>query len=327
MNKKNGNIVMFPKWKANLEHNGLQAVKDKRFHDAVDALQPLVEYDVANDDVITGLLMSWIELGQYDDAENLCQVQMKHTMDETYYHYLHIYITILFQRNQYQNIIDLLDEVFVTETIPHQSRTQLWQMYEVSKKLLEDNKKEQGKHLLDQFFEALESNEVHIQWVTINQLSKQCSPPLLEPFVPVLKQKDVHPILKTAILEWFRDCGLDEQIIVHKFSQSFEVVPTQLSQFESDYIIQQIQLRMAHIEQSNPSMYEMLNKLLFHYFYVRYPLLPDEKDVSGIVEALTQIGHEYLQLPYAAKEIDGVEKIKQEIELCEQHYLVLVGES
>ncbi|MYL50229.1 tetratricopeptide repeat protein [Halobacillus litoralis] len=326
MENKNGNLVMFPKWKTTLERVGLEALKEKRYKDASEALEPLVEYGVANADVITGLLMSWIELGLFDEAEELCQKQMKEDFEQ-YYHYLHIYITILFQSNQYEEIINLLEEVFESEEIPHQSRTQLWQMFEVSRKLLVDRHKEEGTKYFDEFKHALDSDDIHKQWQAVDQLKKQSPDPFADDFQGVLMNEKVHPIIKSSILEWFRDGGWTEKLTIKKFGQTSTVVPSELTQLHSDYIIKQIQMRLGQIEQNNPTMYEMINRLLYHYCYVRYPIFPDEKEVPILVEALKQLGHEYLQLPMSTnEEVEDVEKYKSEIELCEQHYVLIVGE-
>ncbi|TGB04136.1 DUF3196 family protein [Halobacillus salinus] len=328
MENENKNVVMFPKWKSRLERIGLEALKEKRYQDAVDSLLPLIEYGVASEDVVTGLLMSWIETGELDRAEELCQQKMKESLDEQYYHYLHMYITILFQRNRYQEIVDLLEEVFESEDIPHQSRTQLWQMFEVSRKLLEGHQQEQGEKWKVNFFEALDKNDSPGQWRALDTLKEQSAERFLEDFKGLLVDSSIHPIIKTAIIQWFRDSEVNNPITVSKFGQTFELVPSELNQFQSDYMIKQIQLRLGDMEQSNPSMYDMVNQLLYRYCFVRYPIFPQEEEVPVIVEALKQLGHEYLQLPYRFDEaVDGVEKYKQEIELCEQHYTLLVGES
>ncbi|MYL19943.1 tetratricopeptide repeat protein [Halobacillus litoralis] len=325
MENKRGNLVMFPGWKSRLEQSGLAALKEKRYKEAAEAFEPLVEYDQAGHDVITGLLMSWIELGHFDQAEELCQEQMKETIDQ-YYHYLHIYITILFQSSRYSDIIDLLDEVFESEDIPHQSRTQLWQMYEVSRKLLEDSRKEQGKELSLAFKEALNSDEIHKQWQTLETLKKQDPHDYLEEFTTYLREPAVHPMIKSSILEWFRDGRVDKEVALTKFGMEITVIPGDLSMLQHDYIMKQIQMRLGRMEQKNPTMYEMVNNLLFHYCYVRYPLFPDEEEVPLLVEALKQLGHEYLQLPYQPDSpAEDVARYKTDIELCEQHYVLVTG--
>ncbi len=326
MDNKNGNLVMFPKWKTALERVGMEALKDKRYEEAAEAFEPLAEYGVASHDINTGLLMSWIELGKFDDAESLCHQLMKEEHDQ-YYHYLHIYITVLFQSSRYQEIVDLLDEVFEAEDIPHQSRTQLWQMYEVSGKLLEDQQKEIGSSLMEDFRSAMENEDIHKQWQVMEQMKNQPSAPYIEEVEPVLQNESVHPVIKSAVIEWFRDEEVDKEMTVVKFGQEMKIVPAELTQLHSDYIIKQIQMRLGQVEQNNPSMYEMINKLLFHYCYVRYPFFPDEEEVVLLVEALKQLGHEYLQLPYEPQySSEDVAKYKEEVEICEQHYMMIAGE-
>ncbi|MCP3030494.1 hypothetical protein LF817_03990 [Halobacillus sp. A1] len=326
MEKQNGDIVLFPKWKSTLENTGFQSIREKRYEDAVESFKLLLEHRVATHEVITGLLMAWIELGHYEEAEYLCQEQMK-TEEDHYYQYLHIYITILFQDNRYQELISLLDEVFETEDMPHQSRTQLWQMYEVSKKLLQDVHKEESDKLTSDFKNALGAGDLHNQWIAVNQLKKQPIPKDVSVFESSLVDDQVHPIIKTGIIQWFRDEGFNNKIRIKKFGSEWDVTPSKLNTFQSDYIIKQIQLRLGSIEQSNPTMFDLIHNLLDHYCFVRYPLFPSEDEVDFVVEALKQLGHEYLQLPY---NYDGhpeeVHKYKEEIELCEQHYMVLVGE-
>ncbi|MFC7061617.1 hypothetical protein [Halobacillus seohaensis] len=325
MEKHNGDIVLFPKWKSALEHTGFQAVKEKRYQDAVESFVPLIQHRVATNEVVTALLMSWIEVGQYRQAEELCQEQMK-VEEDHYYQYLHIYITILFQDNRYQELIDLLDEVFETEDIPHQSRTQLWQMYEVTRKLLQDVHKEESDKLTADLIQAVEHNDLHRQWMTINQLKKQPLPRDVTSFEKWLLDERIHPMIKTAIVQWFRDEGYSEIVKVRKFGNELEIVPSQLNSFQSDYIIQQIQMRLGSIEQNNPTMFELIQDLLQHYCFVRYPLHPTELEIDAVVEALKQLGHEYLQIPSrVVNHDDKVAKYKEEIELCEQHYIVLVG--
>ncbi|MFG6148352.1 tetratricopeptide repeat protein [Halobacillus sp. B23F22_1] len=326
MEKHNGDIVLFPKWKSTLENTGFQAVKEKRYKDAVESFVPLVEHQVANHEVITGLLMSWIELGNFAEAEELCQEQMKNE-ENHYYEYLHIYITILFQSNRYRELIDLIDEVFETEDVPTQNRTQLWQMYEVTKKLLQDVHKKESDQLIDELKSSIEKGDLQKQWVAVNQLKKQPLPSDLTIFQEWLIDEKIHPIIKTGIVFWLRDEGFSEEMTIHKFGHQLKISPSNLNSFQSDYIIQQIKMRLGAIEQSNPTMFKMINDLLKHYCYVRYPLFPSEEEVDTIVEALKQLGHDYLQIPYDAQDnILQVDRYKEEIELCEQHYMILIGE-
>ncbi|MBM7554592.1 tetratricopeptide repeat protein [Thalassobacillus pellis] len=326
MKKRRGNVVMFPKWKTRLENEGLKAIKEKRYEEALESFEPLFEHNVASHDVVTGKLISLMELGKYESAEELCEYLMKHDHDN-YYQYLHIYLTILFQTSRYEELVSLLDEVFQESDMPQQMRTQFWQLYEVSRKLIEDQSEQQGNHYVDEFFEGIGNNDIHKQWRSIIKLRKQNAKPYLEQFIELLNSDQVHPIIKTAIIQWFQEHNLDRNIEVTKFGFKHIVNPSKLKDVHSEYVMQQIQLRLGDMEQENPTMFEIVQKLLYRYLFVRYPILPTDEEVPNIVEALKQLGHEYLQLPVTFSEKhEPITKYKEEIQICEQHYSLIMDD-
>ncbi|MFG6119004.1 hypothetical protein [Thalassobacillus sp. B23F22_16] len=326
MKKKKGNIVMFPKWKTRLENEGLKAIQEKRYEEALKTFEPLFEHDVASHDVVTGKLVSLMELGKYEAAEELCEYLMKHDQ-ENYYQYLHIYLTILFQTSRYEELVGLLDEIFQEEDMPQKMRTQFWQLYEVSRKLVKEDDEQQNNKLIDEFFEGLSNEDIHMQWRSIIKLRKLSAAPYIQPFTELLKSKEVHPIIKTGIIQWFQEHQVDINLEISKFGLTERVNPAQLKELHSDYVMQQLKMRLGDMEQKNPTMYDIVQNLLYRYLFVRYPLFPTEEEAPQIVAALRQLGHEYLQLPVPEMENEEeVENYKQEILLCEQHYTLIMEE-
>src|SRR5699024_12350339 len=98
-NAKDDNIILFPKWKTALEEERLQALKEQRYEDALKKLNELTGYQITNHEIYIGKLICLIELRGYDEAERLCESLIEY-QDENYYHYLHIYLTNLFQTRQ-----------------------------------------------------------------------------------------------------------------------------------------------------------------------------------------------------------------------------------
>ncbi|WP_028783375.1 tetratricopeptide repeat protein [Thalassobacillus devorans] len=326
MKKKQGNIVMFPKWKTRLENEGLKAIQEKRYEEALETFEPLFEHDVASHDVITGKLVSLMELGKYEAAEELCEYLMKYDEDN-YYQYLHIYLTILFQTSRYEELVSLLDEVFQEEEMPQQMRTQFWQLYEVSRKLVQEDDEQQNNKLIDEFFEGLSEEDIHKQWRSIIKLRKLSAAPYIQPFEDLLTSERLHPIIKTGIIQWFQEHQINRNMEVSKFGLTERINPSQLKELHSDYVMQQMKMRLGDMEQKNPTMYDIVQNLLYRYLFVRYPLFPREEEVPQIVSALRQLGHEYLQLPSpGVEDVEDVEEYKHEILLCEQHYTLIMEE-
>ncbi|WP_181349750.1 hypothetical protein [Thalassobacillus sp. CUG 92003] len=325
MENNNGNIVMFPGWKTTLEKEGLEAVRKKRYQEALDKFKPLFDYNVASKEVVTAQLVSLMELGQYEPAEELCQQLMK-TEENDYFEYLHIYLTILFQTSRYQELVDLLDEIFESEEIPQQSRTQYWHLYEVSKKLLEESNVEMGSQFIQEWKRSIESEDLHKQWKTISKLKEINAQPFVEPFIDFLTSQSGHPIIKTGVIQWLQESKVDREIPLYKLGVTEKINPAHLKELRSDYVKNQIQLRLSNIEQQNPTLYKLLDQLLYRYMFVRYPLFPMEEEVPSIVQALKYLGHLYLQMPFDDKLNEETHHYIEEIQLCEQHYSLIIGE-
>src|SRR5690625_7874970 len=105
MGKKAGNVVLFPKWKTSLEESSLQAMKEKRYETALEKLDELLSYKVNHYEIIIGKIICLMELNRYNEAQNICEDMLQHK-NEDYYHYLHIYLTLLFQTKQYDLLME-----------------------------------------------------------------------------------------------------------------------------------------------------------------------------------------------------------------------------
>src|SRR5690625_5739355 len=67
------NVILFPKWKTRLEDKSLQAMKEKKYEEALENLNKLLNYHVNNHEVIIGKLICLMELGRYEEAQDYCE--------------------------------------------------------------------------------------------------------------------------------------------------------------------------------------------------------------------------------------------------------------
>src|SRR5699024_7352147 len=96
-----GKVILFPKWKTQLEEESLTAIKEKEYREALQKLNKLIRYNVLNHETLIGKLICLIELGNYEEAQHMCE-ELISRKSEYYYQYVHIYLTLLFQTSQYQ---------------------------------------------------------------------------------------------------------------------------------------------------------------------------------------------------------------------------------
>src|SRR5690625_4141626 len=99
-----------------LEKESLQALKDKRFAEALYKLDKLLSYQVNNHEILIGKLICLMELGRYEEAQDLSE-ELLELHNDNYYHYVHIYLTILFQTNQYDVLMEQVEYELESEEI------------------------------------------------------------------------------------------------------------------------------------------------------------------------------------------------------------------
>ncbi|WP_179107137.1 DUF3196 family protein [Sediminibacillus massiliensis] len=331
MSRENDNVILFPKWKDALEEESLQALKEKRYEDALNKLNKLIEHDVHSHEVYTGKIICLMELGHYEKAEELCR-ELIDNEDAYYFEYIHIYLTLLFQMSHYEEIISLTDRIFQTKKVPESLKAQLWQLYEMSKKLHRDERQDEAAGLMDELKAAVNSGDSVKQWRVLVKCRELEVKPYLDYIKHLLINDSIDPVVKTAIVQWLQKQEIDESIEVGKFGNALCINPSKLKDMNDHPVTKQILVLLREVEQNNPSLYELLEKLLTRYIYVMFPFTPDEGRLLEIAQALKVMGAEYLHIdasPYLESEYIDIEDIKacvEEILSAEKHYFSIIEE-
>lgn len=332
MTDHKADVVMFPKWKISLEQKGRTALQSKNYTEALEHFEQLISFDVANSEVMTGKLICLMELGRYEEAELICKELMRDD-EENYFQYLHIYLTVLFQTSQYEELLDLLDEVFQSDEIPHDIRKQFWQLYDITKKLREDETSSEFIEDIDDFIAALESKDAKRQWRCLSKLRKQDVHPYVNELTPYLLQDYIQPVIKTALLQWMQDQKIDQEVEISKLGEKQVVNPSKLHDILSHPSSRQILNVLEAVEHDNPTLYEFIQQLLFRYMYVRFPIMPTDEETPSLAKAFFELGTSYLQLdhyPYPLENYGSQKEVdlwKQQIEYYEANYFSVLEES
>lgn len=319
------NVILFPKWKKTLEEESLLALKEKRYTEALHKLDQLLSYQIDYHEIVMGKLICLMELDRYEDAEILCE-QLLTNKNENYYHYLHIYLTILFQTSQYSRLMERIDHEFENAVVPQPMKEQFQQLYDMSEKMKVEINDEKSTEYINGLHAAMKSQDYAKQWRYVENLRKVNAIPSIETAECLLKENMVHPVIKTAIFKWLQDSGCDKAIIIHKLDMQVEVVPNRINDIESHGTFKQILLLINKMEQNNPSLYQLMEKLLYRYMYVRYPIMPSAEHVEQIAAALTSAGETYLGIENLSnEELDSaVLHRKEEIQFSDKLYLSIL---
>lgn len=320
------NVILFPKWKTLLEEESLEALKEKRYEEALSKLNKLLSYKVNNHEIVIGKLICLMELGRYDEAQDLCEELLKHK-NENYYNYVHIYLTLLFQTNQYELLMEQVAYEYENEAIPTTIKEQFQQLYDMSEKMHNDLSIEKSTAYLDDLIHAFYENDHAEQWRLVENLRKTKTIPTNN-IIKLLVNETVHPVTKTAIFHWLQDSKITYEVDIHKFGLQLRVTPADVMDIKSHRTFKQLVLLINGLEQNDPSLFHLLKQLLFRYAYVRYPIMPPIDDVKLIARALKHIGEEYLNIHTTTSEErnDHINRYMEEIKLCESLYLSVIEE-
>lgn len=327
MEKEKENVILFPKWKKTLEEESLLALKEKKYDEALSKLDQLIDYQEHNHEVIIGKLICLMELDRYEDAQELSENLLK-VKDENYYHYLHIYLTILFQTHQYKRLMEQVEHELDIAAVPQPMKDQFQQLYDMSEKMNVEIEDERQTEYISDLLKAVKDNNHVKQWRTVENLRKIGAAPSVETAESLLKEKLVHPVIKTAIFMWLQDNNFDEIIDIHKLDMRIKVSPDQVTDINSHSTYKQILLLISKVEQNNPTLYNLMETLLYRYLYVRYPIMPSSDHIKQVAEALTNIAELNLSTKETLDEVTDSDVIRyqEEIKLCETLYLSVIEE-
>ncbi|GAA0601306.1 DNA damage checkpoint antagonist DdcA [Virgibacillus siamensis] len=324
MHNKQTKVVLFPKWKDTLEEESLIALKEKRYHEALEKLEKLISYNINNHEIVIGKLICLMELDRYDEAQKLCEDLMKNN-DENYYHYVHIYLTILFQTNQYSLLMEQVEYEFAQPGIPEMIREQFQQLYDMSYNMNSELKTEKSVQYINELWKAVKAeNHVH-QWSLVEKLRKISAVPVAS-VKKLLVNDKIHPVVKTAIFAWMQEVDVSESIEIQKFDIYMSVIPNATTPLNMHPAMKRTMLFISDLEQRNPSLYKLVEKLLYRYCYVRYPIMPAEKDIAALADALIIIGEENMKIHTENKKKTDEKRnhFVEEVQLCEALYLTVL---
>ncbi|QSS99141.1 tetratricopeptide repeat protein [Pontibacillus sp. ALD_SL1] len=331
MTQEKADVVIFPKWKSSLEQDGLAALKEKNYKEALESFNKLIDFEAANSEIMTGKLICLMELGQYEEVEELCQKLMRDD-EEHYFQYLHIYLTVLFQTGKYEELLDLLDEVFKSEDIPQDLRKQFWQLYDITENLRTDETRTENIEAVDELLIALDTHNVKKQWQLLSMLRKQDIQPFMTEIAPYLTKEDIEPVIKTALVQWMQEQRVDRKVTVKKLGAEIMVNPVELSDILSHTSARQLLYLLERVEQDNPTLFEFIQQLVFRYMYVRFPIMPEDHELPALAKAFYELGSSSLQLEdheypfHQYIEQEEVEAWKEQIVYYESQYFAVLDE-
>lgn len=315
------NVVLFPKWQARLERESFEALQNRRFEDALAKIEQLMQYNIDHHDIAVGKLICLMELGRYDEAEAFGESLLE-KKNQDYYRYLFIYFNILLHIHDYEQLAHLIQRELKKSGIPGDIKQQLIELYHESLQRLEDYREERETELYEDLNKAMLQGKLTQQWRIIESLRENKSHPT-KMIKDYLRLEHIHPMIKTALLMWLKDMNVTDDVTIKKLGLKTLLKPLDLPELTDADFYQEVLTLIQDIEHKNPTLFQLLEKVLYRFTYVRYPFFPPSEDAPFIAQALKTIAQPYLDDD--AGEVDPhVEKYVEEMKWCETLFLSVI---
>lgn len=321
MNERHGNIVLFPKQREELEKNAFHAMEEKDYRRALDFFNQLIDFGVNEQSITFGKLTCLIELGEQNEAEEMCE-ELIAQKDDNYFSYINLYATLLFQSHKHKEVAQLLEEALNSADIPMLLKSQFEKLYDVNKPLVNEQIEHEEKITKRELIEAFETNDSLAQWHLVNHLQNMDIEPYIKLFRDMLASERVNPVIKTVIVGLLQAKSVDQDIIVEKFGAEMAINPS-LFPFKNDHPFREaFRQEMDHYEQDDPTFYRLCEQLIDRYFSVLYPFTPKMAKLKLFKQAIVSItknsfdgetldteGSDPIEIEKIAKQIIEVEKV------------------
>ncbi|MDQ0215420.1 tetratricopeptide (TPR) repeat protein [Oikeobacillus pervagus] len=271
---KQGNVIVFPGTNEKLIDKGIDALQKKQYREAANFLTEALQLskDSENGEIQMALSLALYESSQFEQAKKNCK-NMLHAGIGDYYDVLDLYMLILIQLKEYDEVVATLSPIIEEEQIPAEKRDHFMKLYQLGEKMVDY---EDGSYSLPYKGKLFDEQEdLHQQTMKIAELLHSNIIPYIEELCSILQDEKAHPFLQSLILNVLKEHRYDQKVCVRKFTFSDEFIPKQLQDpFETPYyqeVIHKLEEKIAH---DNPIFFRQIKEIVDRHFFQLYPFSP-----------------------------------------------------
>ncbi|WP_442595312.1 tetratricopeptide repeat protein [Neobacillus sp. D3-1R] len=272
------NIFLFPNVDKLLLDKGLESLKNKRFVEAVDYLEKAKELDSYNEELELSLIIAYLESGNLSNAKNLANECLQKGIGD-YFQLIDLYLMILLQLNEYQEIVVTLEALLEEKEIPIEKLGNFTKILEFSKRKLESDYIKSGiESIEDDFqeeisFDLFQYENLNEQFLAVAQLSEKNVRNYLPGIKTYLSSSAGHPFIKTMLLQLLKEQQVNEEIKVEKFHQNLVINPIYLAEIAALADINEIYIILKReLEHDNPTLFESIKAIVDRHSFLLFPI-------------------------------------------------------
>ncbi|EOR25535.1 hypothetical protein A499_05231 [Niallia nealsonii AAU1] len=328
--EKKDNVIFFPDLDKRLLQKGLDAIQEKRFKEAVSFLEEAKERNPVHSDINIGLILSYYELGLLDQAKQIAKEMLKEDQGD-YIQVLDLYIMILVQLHEYEEIVTTIEVLLEEHQIPANKIEHFSKMLIFSRKMADssspvDKDDYSEEEPLDAHTNLMELEDPQEQMLLIAKMSTQNIRAYIEEVELYLRDEEKNPFLKTMLINILQEQEYEKEVVIQKFNRTIVIKPTALKDMKEQEQYQKItSILIDYVESNDPILFENIKMLIDRQIFLLYPFTLDDYSEETWAAAYHSVVNQYfgqeegeeILVLYGVKE-DDLEQAKTFINQLEQ---------
>lgn len=332
--KRIDNVIFFPGLEKRLTDKGLEKLEKKKFHEAIKLLEEAREYDPDNDEILIGLVLAYFEASSFKKAKELAK-EMLHKGIGDYLQMVDLYLTVLIQLHEYQEIVATIEALLDEKEIPPEKHDHFLTILQFSRRMAENRQPDKDLDIESDTID-IQPDETNIQelnlfsidnlneqMLLVSSLAEKNIRPHLSEIADYLAAEAGHPFLKTILLTLLKEQEIDKELTVVKFAKEKKVIPAQLPEVREEPRLKEVKAFLeAQLESENPGLFDSTIRMAERNFFISYPFELEPKSTAAWAAAFHHLAHYYLGMDSKVNQLAGeyeapVEKIEEAMAMIE----------
>lgn len=319
-------VVLFPGVVEKLVAKGTEALKEKGVMNALSYFEQALQIEPDHPQARFGIALSYIEQSRLAEAKDVTEQMLKEDIGN-YYDILKVHISILVQLGDYNEVVTMLEGILAEERIPAKIAESFYHLLHFSRQMLDGEgiieTNDELQKPPDDVIEMLYSGSEEKQWLAIQMLGKMPTAIFFQSITKFLVTDEYDPVLKSIILQQLKEKNVVEDIEVHKFGKKMKISISNLDDvFHEKFGKQTLSILANEIENDNPSLYEMITHLWWHFLFTIYPIQPQPPDPLLWAASIHKVGNEMMGIETDEQQLAKLYKVNEnELVECASHVL------
>ncbi|GLB58406.1 tetratricopeptide repeat protein [Cytobacillus sp. NCCP-133] len=297
--KQNNKIILFPGVAERLMEKGLESFQQNKYQESICFFEEAMEIEPDHTDIHIGLVLAYFEAGNLQKAKELANKMLQSGIGD-YIQVMDLYLMILVQLHQYNEIVATVEVLLEEREIPKEKFDHFSRMLAFCRRMERTSPEKQEREAIpveenkNKKLNLFSYQDQNAQMMLAAQLAEQNIRPYIDDIKAYLVSEQGHPFFKTMLLNVMSEHEYDKEVVLEKFGKSLSLNPSDLPPVHQQPKLSAIVSQLAaQLEQEDPILYENIKGLIERQFFLVYPLELEPFNAASWAAAYHRLASEY----------------------------------